>query len=146
MPVAVKFRPGVDQHVFGEADSAQTSLSALHPADGAFVAGRHNDHQVHIAVFGGRAPGVRAEQPDLLRLKFRFQSFNRFFQKAGLNCIHDAKTNSMAVDLKARVWSIGRGRPMRQAGRPRYPFAFSEFFCSEFDPCSSVLFRGFSVI
>src|SRR5450759_416663 len=73
MPVAVKFRAGVDQHVFGEADAAQTSLRALHPADGSFVAGRHNDHQVNVAVFIGRAPGVRTEQPDLFRLKFRDQ-------------------------------------------------------------------------
>ena len=103
MPVTVKFRPGVDQHVFGEADSAQTSLSALHPADGAFVAGGHNDHQLYIAVFGGRAPSVRAEQPDLLRLKFKFQSFNRFLQKAGLNCLHGIKTSIMAAALKAQV-------------------------------------------
>src|SRR5580700_2410054 len=66
MPVAVKFRPGVDQHVFGETDSAQASLSALHAANGAFIAERHNDHQVHIAVLARRAPGVRAEKPDLL--------------------------------------------------------------------------------
>ena len=103
VPIAVKFRPGVDQHVFGETDSTQTSLSALHPTDGAFIAGGHNDHQVHIAVFSGRAPSVRAEQPDLLRLKFRFQSFNRFFQKAGLNCLHGVKTSIMATALKVRV-------------------------------------------
>ncbi len=80
MPVAVKFWPGVDQHVLGEGDSAQASLGALHPADGPFVAARHNHHQVHIAVFSRPAPGVGAEQPDLLRLKFGFQPFNRFFQ------------------------------------------------------------------
>jgi len=85
MPVAVKFRPGVDQHVFGETDSAQASLSALHAANGAFIAERHNDHQVHIAVLARRAPGVRAEKPDLLGLKFRFQSLDRLFQKARLN-------------------------------------------------------------
>jgi len=101
MPVAVKFGPGVDQHIFGEADAAQASLSALHAADGAFVAGRHNDHQVHIAVFGGRAPSVRAEEPDLLRLKFRFQSFNRFIQNVRLNCLHGVKISTIAVDLKA---------------------------------------------
>ena len=105
MPVAVKFRPGVDQHIFGEADAAQTAVRALHPADGAFVAGRHNDHQVHIAVFRGRAPCVRAEQPDLLRLKFRFQSFDRFFQKGGLNCLHALKTSIVAATWKVRVSS-----------------------------------------
>ena len=101
MPVAVKFRPRIDQHIFGEADAAQTSLSSLHPADGALVAGGHDDHQVHIAVFGGRAPSVRAEKPDLLRLKFRFQSFDRFFQKSWLNCLHGLKISTRAVDLKA---------------------------------------------
>ena len=83
MPVAVKFRPGIYQHVFGEADAAQTSLGALHPADGAFVAGRHNDHQIHVAVFGRRAPGVRAEQPDLLRLKSAFSRSSACSKRPG---------------------------------------------------------------
>ena len=67
---AVELRSYVDWHIFGEADSAQTALSALHPADRAFVAGGQDDHQVHITVLGGRAPSARAEEPDLLRLKF----------------------------------------------------------------------------
>jgi len=103
MPVAVKFWPGIDQHILGEADSAQASLGALHPADWAFVAARHNHHQVNIAVFSGCAPGVGAEQPNLLRLKFRFQPFNRFFQKSGLNGLHAAQTSIIAADLKAGV-------------------------------------------
>ena len=103
MPVTVKFRPGVNQHVLGKADAAQTSLSALHPADGAFVAGSNYDHQIHIAVFGGRAPRVRTEQPDLLRLKFGFQSFNRFFQKGGLNCLHRIENNMGTPGWKARL-------------------------------------------
>lgn len=89
MPVAVKFGPGVDQDILGETDAAQTSLSALHPPNGAFVAGRHDDHQIHIAIFVGCAPSVRTEKPDLLRLKFGFQSFDRFFQKLRLNGLHD---------------------------------------------------------
>jgi len=101
MSVAVKFWPRVDQHVLGEADSAQTSLGALHPPDGSFVAARHNDHQVNIAVFSGRAPGVGAEQPDSLRLKFGFQPFNRFFQKSGLNGLHGADSSIIAAALKA---------------------------------------------
>ena len=108
MPVAVKFGPGVDQHIFGEADAAQTSLSALHPADGALVAGGYNDHQVHVAVLSGRAPSVRAGEPDLLRLKFGFQSFDRVFQKPRLNGLHDVKISTMAVDLKAGFTWIAR--------------------------------------
>jgi hypothetical protein len=106
MPIAVKFRPGVDQDIFGETDAAQTSLSALHPADGAFIAGGHDDHQIHVAVFGGGAPRVGAEEPDLLRLKLGFQSFDRFFQKARLNGLHNEKISTLAVDLKAGfIWA-----------------------------------------
>jgi hypothetical protein len=117
MPIAVKFRPGIDQHIFGETDAAQASLSALHPADGAFVAGGHNDHQVHIAVFGGGAPRVRAEKPDLLRLKFGFQSFDRFFQKARLNGLHAVKITTLAADLKAAfIQTIACSKFMNYSG------------------------------
>ena len=33
------------------------------------IAMRDNDEQIHIAVFVGRSPGMRAEQNDLFRLK-----------------------------------------------------------------------------
>ena len=121
MPVAVKFGPGVDQHVFGKTNSAQASLGALHSADRAFIAGGHDDHQVHIAVFGGRAPSVRAEEPDLFGLKFRFQSFDRLFQKATLNCLHAAKTSTLAPYWEAGITrtnvGLARGQTRRLISR-----------------------------
>ena len=121
MPVSVKLGPRVDQHIFGKAYPAQSSLSALHSADGAFVAGGHYDHQIHIAVFGGSAPSVRAEEPDLLGLKFRFQSFDRLFQKARLNCLHGIEISTMDVNLKARLNDLRSNCKPVTATRDRRP-------------------------
>ena len=100
MFVTVHFPPRSHQHIGGKGQPAQTFLGALVTPDAPLVAGGHNDHQIHIAVFGGRAPGVRAEKPDLLRLKFGSLSFNRFFLKVGLNCLHAIKTSIKAAALK----------------------------------------------
>ena len=48
-------------------------MRALGAADGCFVAVRHDHQQVNIAVRVRLAPRVRAEEPDLLRLKFRHE-------------------------------------------------------------------------
>ena len=37
----------------------------------------HDDKQINVAVFMGIAPGVGAEEINLLRLKLGFQPFNR---------------------------------------------------------------------
>jgi hypothetical protein len=103
MFVAVHFSPSSHQHVGGHGQPAETLLGALVAPDGALAAAWHNDHQIHIAVFGGRAPSVRTKQPDLLGLKFSFQSFDRLFQKAGLNGLHRAETSNKAADLKTGV-------------------------------------------
>ncbi len=103
--VAIHLGARGHEHILGETDAPQATMGALHPLDGAFRALGHDDHEVHIAVVRGRAPSVRAEQPDLFRLKFRFKSFDRFLQKAGLNCLHGMETSVMATDLKARVWT-----------------------------------------
>lgn len=66
-------------------------MSALHSPDRRFLTVRHNNHQVHVAVFGGRAPGVRAKKINFLWLKFFLQPFNGFVQKDGLNCFHGLK-------------------------------------------------------
>ena len=59
-----------NDHVLWHPQAAQTSMRPLRAADGRFIALAYDDHEVHVAVFGGRAPGVRTEQPDLLWLKF----------------------------------------------------------------------------
>src|SRR5437773_11322801 len=47
-----------NEHVLRKTDPAQTAMSALHSFDAAFVAVRNNDHQIHVAVVIGRAPGM----------------------------------------------------------------------------------------
>jgi len=54
--------------------SGKAALGALVAANGALVALRHDDHQIHVAVLTGLASGVRAEQINFLRPKFRHQS------------------------------------------------------------------------
>src|SRR6266704_2155862 len=61
MAVAVKLRAGLDKHVFAHVKVAEAMMRALHPADGPLAALADDHHQVHVAVFMGRAPRVRAE-------------------------------------------------------------------------------------
>src|SRR3989442_14943987 len=60
--VAVHFSPRSHQHVGGHGQSAQATLRTLVALDWSLVALRQNHHQVHVAIFIGRAPGVRAKQ------------------------------------------------------------------------------------
>jgi hypothetical protein len=102
--VALKFGSRIDQHVFGKADAAQTSLGALHPADGAFAARCDNYEQVNVAVITRSAPSLRAKEIDFFGLKFLFQAFNSFIQKGRLNGLHSPKITMIETALKARVW------------------------------------------
>ena len=45
------------------------------------IAMRDNDEQIHIAVFVGRSPGMRAEQNDLFRLKLCDQPLGHLLEK-----------------------------------------------------------------
>src|SRR5260370_9014895 len=83
---------------------AQTTLRTLVASDGTLVALRQNQHKVHVAVFGGRAPGMRAEQINFLRLKFSFQPLDDIFQKAG-------------VGAKRAAWSAARRGATLHASR-----------------------------
>ena len=108
VPVTVDFPPRAHQYVSGYGDAAQTFLGALVASNRALVAARHDDHEVNVAVFIGRAPGVRAEQINLFGLKLGLQTFNDIFQKAGLNCFHGVKASMSAATLKAAVSRIDR--------------------------------------
>src|SRR5438128_2572009 len=77
-----------NEHVLRKTDPAQTAMSALHSLDAAFVAGRHNDHQVNVAVFGRRTPSVRAKKPDLFGLKFRYESLRGCFKQVLVQRFH----------------------------------------------------------
>src|SRR5208282_1061314 len=71
--VTIKFLPRLHKHVLAHAKSPQTTMRPLHPANGPIPALRDDHHEVHVAVFMRRAPGVRTKQINLLRLKFSFQ-------------------------------------------------------------------------
>lgn len=76
-------------------------MRALHPLDAAFGAVADDDHQIHIAVVGRGAPGVGAEQINLLRLKLGFQPFDGFFQEALRNGLHISFDNRASSDPKS---------------------------------------------
>ena len=88
MFVAVNLRTRGHEHVLGKTQPAQTAVCPLHPPDGLLAAVADNDHEIHVAVLGRRAPGVRTEQINLLRLKFGFQPFYCFVQQAFWNGLH----------------------------------------------------------
>ena len=102
MLVAIHFAPRPHQHVGGHGQPAEAFLGALVASNRALVALWQNHHQVHIAVLGGRAPGVRAEQPDLLRLKFRHQPLCGCLEQIGVERFHGF--------VLARGWRKGRLR------------------------------------
>jgi hypothetical protein len=77
-----------NEDVLCETNPAQTAMSALHSLDAAFFAGRHNDHQVNVAIFSGRTPSMRTEQPDLFRLKFRHQPLSGFLNETVVERSH----------------------------------------------------------
>src|SRR3989442_10601773 len=104
--VAVHFAARSHQHVGGHGQPAQTFLGALVASNRALVTARHNDHEVNVAVFIGRAPGVRAEEINRFGLKLGLQTFNDIFQKAGLNCFRGVKASMSATALKTGVSSI----------------------------------------
>src|SRR2546427_697295 len=114
--VAVHFAPRPHQHIGGHGQPAQAFLGALVAANRALVAARHNDHEVNVTVFSGRAPGVRAEQINFFRLKFVFQPFNGFVQKVRLNCLHGVKTSISVATSKARVTSTWQDAGVSQSG------------------------------
>src|ERR1017187_1299505 len=84
-PDAVHLAPCPHQHVNGEWQSPQTKLRPLVAPDGALIAFLQNNHQIHVAVVRRRAPRVRAEQINFLRLKLGFQPFHCCFQQAWRN-------------------------------------------------------------
>src|SRR5947209_9343032 len=73
---AVDLVPRPHEHVRGNEQPSKATLGALVAANRALVAARHDDHQINVAVLTGGAPGVRAEQINFLRLKFRHQALS----------------------------------------------------------------------
>src|SRR5437667_8435942 len=59
--VTVDFAPRPYQYVGGHSQPSEAFLSALIAANGALLAARHNHHEVNVAVFSRRAPGVGAK-------------------------------------------------------------------------------------
>lgn len=63
-------------------------MRALRAPDGCFVAVRHDDEQVNIAVIVWIAPGVRTVKPDLLRLEFGDESSRGCFEQSLVKRFH----------------------------------------------------------
>ena len=74
---AIHFRPRFHPHVLGHSQLTKTTMRPLGGVDGGFVAVRHDDQQVNVAVVMRSAPRVRAEKPDLVGFKFRDESLRR---------------------------------------------------------------------
>ena len=97
--VPVHFRTGGHEDVLGKAKAAQAAMGALHAAGGPFVALGHNHHQIHVAVLVRRAPGMRAKQPDLLRLELRHQLLRRTVKQVLTQSFH-----ASAIAQPVRRW------------------------------------------
>ena len=103
MAITVKLGAGVDKNILGKTDSPQAAVRPLHPADSPLTAFLDDDHEIHVAVFRGRAPRVRAEQINLLRLEFGFQPLHRCFEQALRNGLHGFYANTLGKVLEARL-------------------------------------------
>jgi len=79
--VTIHLGAGGNDRVLGHGQTLQAAMSALRAADGGFVALAHDDHEVQVAIFGGSAPSVRTEQPNLLRLEFGHELLRRRFDE-----------------------------------------------------------------
>ena len=120
-PQAVELLAGLDEHVFREAEAAQTPARAPHALDGRFVALRHDDEAVQVAAFIRRAPRVRAKQPEALGVEFFRQPVGDVIQEVLVSCFH-RKERSMIRALMGRVpWRAWRRKVvsviLRPAGR-----------------------------
>ena len=69
MPEAVKLSSGRHHDVGGQREIKNTHLCPLSTSQWRFIAGRHHHSEIQIAVRRRLAPGVGAEEPDLLRVK-----------------------------------------------------------------------------
>jgi hypothetical protein len=105
---SVELGASLDKYVLAHVQIAETVVRPLHPLDGTFRTFRNDDHNVNVAVVMRRTPGVRTEKINLYRLKFLFQPFNGFVQKAGRNSFHGVRINITAAALKVPSGGIGR--------------------------------------
>ena|SRR5215469_5923067 len=108
MAVSVELGASLDKYVLAHVQIAETVMRPLHPLGWKFRAFRNDDHNVNVAVVMRRTPGVRTEKINLHGLKFLFQPFNGFVQKAGWKSIHGVRINIMAAALKVPSGGIGR--------------------------------------
>ena len=120
MFVAIDLDARRNDHVLGHSQTAQTTMSPLRTADGWLIALAHDDHEIHIAVFGGLAPCVRTEQPDLFRLKFRHQPLCGCFKQIGVERFHgferESTVRSGAMGFKFPDGRLCEGTPAHGAG------------------------------
>jgi uncharacterized protein (DUF1778 family) len=90
IPEAVELRAGFDQDVGRDVQPAEGAVRALGATARRLVAMRHDHHQVQVAALVGFAPGVRAEQPDLFRLKLLHEAAGDFAKQIWAEGFHAA--------------------------------------------------------
>ena len=69
---------GLYQNVLGYAQPTKTAVGPLGTANRQLVAFTNDNEEVEVAALIGRAPGVRAKQPDLIEREFRRKATSDF--------------------------------------------------------------------
>ena len=69
---------GLYQNVLGYAQPTKTAVGPLGTANRRLIAFTNDNEEVEVAALIGRAPGVRAKQPDLIEREFRRKATSDF--------------------------------------------------------------------
>ena len=93
-------------------------MRALRAVDGRLVAVRHDNKKVNIAVVMRMAPCVRAEQPDLIRLKFRHQPLRRRLKQTVVERFHGFVLSRDADHWKLLSVGVNHIASLLQRHRP----------------------------
>src|SRR5437899_412000 len=81
IPEPFYFCAGLDQNVHRHIYAAETTMRALRPTNGRFVAVTHDHKQVKVAALVRLSPGVRAKQPHLLWFELRRETAGHFVEQ-----------------------------------------------------------------
>ena len=132
--VAIDLGAGGDDYILGHTQAAQATMRPLRAADGRFMAFADDDHQIDIAIVSRRAPGVRAEEPDLFGLKFGDQSLRGGFEQIGVERFHEwvilrpvpmvgrvGTARMEAMGFMFPDWQTARGNTRARHGVKRHP-------------------------
>jgi hypothetical protein len=86
-------------------------MGALGPPDRGFIAVGHDNKKVNIAAVMRIAPSMRAEKPDLIRLKFRDEPLRCHLEQAVFESFHGGilapETKNGKLKVTKRFRSLG---------------------------------------